>query len=175
MGSFCICGTATFQSRYSSACSRSAIRSPASSNPTEKRNRFFGVANAAITLALTDFLEPYPDVSVQLVMLGGSIPYVVEHIQQWSRFSGVTIDAAAKFRRLYFDPGPYSVTPLSVQAAIRAFGADRILFGSDYGPMPTIQSTFDTLDLILSPLERQLIYVDNGRALLAAKGIKLPL
>ena len=76
---------------------------------------------------------------------------------------------------LYFDPGPYSVTPLSVQAAIRAFGADRILFGSDYGPMPTIQSTFDTLDLILSPLERQLIYVDNGRALLAAKGIKLPL
>ena len=128
------------------------------------------MAQAAITLALTDFLAPYPDVTIQLVMLGGAIPYTVEHIQQWGRFSGTPIDAAERLRRLYFDPGPYSVTPRSVKAAVEAIGADRILFGSDFGPMPSIQPALDALDAALSPHERELIYVENGRKLLAAKG-----
>lgn len=127
------------------------------------------LAAGVITLGLTDFLDPYPDVTVQVVMLGGSIPYVVEHIRQWGEFSGLKTDPAAKIRRLYFDPGPYSTTPRSVRAAVDAFGADRILFGSDYGPMPSIRAAIDTLDGILTGEERRLIYVENGRALLAAK------
>ncbi|AHF94776.1 hypothetical protein OPIT5_26540 [Opitutaceae bacterium TAV5] len=128
------------------------------------------LAAGAITLGLTDFLDDYPDVTVQIVMLGGAIPYVAEHIRQWGAFSGVAgDDPVKKFRRLYFDPGPYSTTPRSVRAAVDAFGADRILFGSDYGPMPSIRKGIETLDAILTEEERRLIYVENGRALLAAK------
>ena len=57
-----------------------------------------------------------------------------------------------------------------MKAAVEAIGADRILFGSDFGPMPSIQPALDALDAALSPHERELIYVENGRKLLAAKG-----
>jgi len=127
------------------------------------------LAAGAITLGLTDFLDAYPDVTVQIVMLGGSIPYVIEHIQSGAARAGVG-DPVEKFRRLYLDPGPYSTSPRSVLAAVQAFGADRILFGSDYGPMPTISAGIASLDATLSPAQRRLIYVENGLALLKTKG-----
>ncbi len=127
------------------------------------------LAAGAITLGLTDFLDPYPDVTVQIVMLGGSIPYVIEHIQSGAKRAGRT-DPVEKFRRIFLDPGPYSTSPRSVLAAVKAFGADRVLFGSDYGPNPSIAPAIKTLDAALSPSDRRLIYVENSRALLARKG-----
>jgi predicted TIM-barrel fold metal-dependent hydrolase len=130
------------------------------------------LAAGAITLGLSDFLEPYPDVTVQIVMLGGSIPYVVEHIQQAAKRSGQP-DPIDKLRRLYLDPGPYSQTPRSVVSAVRAFGADRILFGSDYGPNPDISVGIKAIsESGLTPDELNLIFIENGRKLLAEKGVK---
>jgi len=131
------------------------------------------LAAGAITLGLSDFLQPYPDVTVQIVMLGGAIPYVVEHIQRGARRAGEG-DPIEKLRRLYFDPGPYSLTPRSVVSAGRAFGADRILFGSDYGPNPDVGAGIKTLsESGLAPDELKLIFVENGRKLLAEKGVKV--
>jgi predicted TIM-barrel fold metal-dependent hydrolase len=127
------------------------------------------LAAGAITLGLTDFLDPYPDITVQIVMLGGAIPYVIEHIQSGAKRAGVG-DPVEKFRRLFLDPGPYSTSPRSVLAAVQAFGADRILFGSDFGPMPNISAGITTLNAALTDEQRQLVYVENGRALLKAKG-----
>ncbi len=130
------------------------------------------LAAGAITLGLSNFLDPYPDVTVQIVMLGGSIPYVVEHIQRGAKRVGA-LDPAEKLRRLYFDPGPYSQTPRSVVSAVRAFGADRILFGSDYGPNPDISVGIKAIsESGLSPDELNLIFVENARKLLAEKGVK---
>jgi hypothetical protein len=39
------------------------------------------LATGVITLALTDFLDAYPDVTVQVAMMGGAISYVAEQIQ----------------------------------------------------------------------------------------------
>jgi predicted TIM-barrel fold metal-dependent hydrolase len=130
------------------------------------------LAAGAITLGLTDFLEPYPDVTVQIVMLGGSIPYVVEHIQRSAKRTA-QVDPIEKLRRLYFDPGPYSLTPRSVVSAVQAFGADRILFGSDYGPNPDVGAGIKSIsESGLTPDELNLIFVENGRKLLAQKGVK---
>jgi predicted TIM-barrel fold metal-dependent hydrolase len=56
-------------------------------------------------------------------------------------------------------------------------GADRILFGSDYGvgggDRGDIGPALATLDQALSPQQRELIYVENSRALLKLKGINL--
>jgi predicted TIM-barrel fold metal-dependent hydrolase/MFS family permease len=131
------------------------------------------LAAGAITLGLSDFLEPYPDVTVEIVMLGGSIPYVIEHIQQSAKRSGQP-DPINKLRRLYLDPGPYSLTPRSIVSAVRALGADRILFGSDYGPNPDVGAGIKTIsESGLTPEELNLIFVENGRKLLAEKGVKV--
>ena len=131
------------------------------------------LAGGAITLGLTDFLDPYPDVSVQIVMLAGFLPYLIDSIVAAAQSAG-SKDPLAKLRRLYVDPGPYSRIGDWVELAVSKLGADRILFGSDYGvnggTRGDIGPALETLDRTLTPAQRQLIYVDNSRALLNAKG-----
>ncbi len=130
------------------------------------------LASGAITLGLSDFLDPYPDVTIQLAMLGGSIAYVIEHIEMLSGMASKSRqNAAARFRRLYFDPGPYSLSPRSVELTARVFGADRLLFGSDYGPMPDINVLLAKLNEAYTPEQQQQIYIENGRKLATEKGI----
>ncbi len=136
------------------------------------------LANGAITLGLTDFLDPYPDVSVQVIMLGGFLPYLIDSIAGSGARLGVK-DPLARLRRIYLEPGPYSGRNAAwVAYAAKKFGADRILFGTDYGvgggsATDRLAPAIAALDAALTPRERQLIYVENTRALLAAKGITL--
>jgi predicted TIM-barrel fold metal-dependent hydrolase len=90
------------------------------------------LAAGAITLGLTDFLDPYPGVSVQIVMLAGFLPYLIDSVVPAAQNAGIK-DPLGKLRRLYVDPGPYSRIGDWVELAASKLGADRILFGSDYG------------------------------------------
>jgi predicted TIM-barrel fold metal-dependent hydrolase len=131
------------------------------------------LAAGAITLGLTDFLDPYPNVSVQIVMLGGFLPYLIDAVVPAAERAGVN-EPLAKLRRLYIDPGPYSRIGDWVELAATKLGADRILFGTDYGvnggTRGDVAPALETLDRTLTPAQRQLIYVDNSRALLKSKG-----
>jgi predicted TIM-barrel fold metal-dependent hydrolase len=132
------------------------------------------LANGGATLALTDFLEPYPDVSVEVVMLAGFLPYLVDTWVAAGRSAGIA-DPLAKLRRLYYDTGPYATRSGEwVALAARKIGADRILFGTDYGvnggSNGAIGPALATLDALLTPAERQTIYVENSRRLLTEKG-----
>lgn len=93
-------------------------------------------AAAAVTLTLSDVLDPYPHVSVQIAMLGGTLPYLVEALVHRSLKEGRP-DPRAALRRVYYDIGLFGVGPSAIELAVRGFGADRVLFGSDY---PLIQS-----------------------------------
>lgn len=133
------------------------------------------LAAGAITLGLTDFLDPYPDVSVEIIMLGGFLPHLIDSIVPAARNNGIK-DPLAKLRRLYLDPGPYSVRNAEwVALAANKLGADRILFGTDYGVgggrRGDVGPALDTLDQVLTAEQRRLIYFENSRALLAAKGL----
>lgn len=133
------------------------------------------LANGAITLGLTDFLDPYPDVSVEVIMLGGFLPHLIDTIIPAARANGMA-DPLAKMRRLYLDPGPYSVRNAPwVRLAADKLGADRILFGTDYGvgggKRGAVGPAIESLDAVLTAAQRQQIYVDNSLLLLAAKGI----
>ena len=132
------------------------------------------LANGAITLGLTNFLDPYPDVSVQLIMLGGFFPYLFAGgVKDWGERIGG--DPIERLRRVYFDPGPYSRNGKWVSLAVETIGADRLLFGTDYGVGGGIRGdvapAIATLDSVLTPAQRQAIYVDNSRALLKSKGL----
>jgi predicted TIM-barrel fold metal-dependent hydrolase len=132
------------------------------------------LAAGGATLAFTDFLAPYPDVSVEIVMLAGFLPYLVDTWVTAGRAAGIA-DPLARLRRLYFDTGPYATRSGEwVALAVRKIGADRILFGTDYGvgggDNGAIAPALATLDAVLTPAERRALYIDNSRTLLARLG-----
>jgi predicted TIM-barrel fold metal-dependent hydrolase len=134
------------------------------------------LVNGAVTLGLTDFLDPYPDVTVQVIMLGGFFPYLADTVVTAGRQLGIR-DPLARIRRIYLDPGPYSSSNGEwVALAAAKFGADRILFGTDYGvgggtSADRLAPSIATLDRFLTADQRRQIYLENSRNLLRARGI----
>lgn len=72
-------------------------------------------------------------------------------------------------------PAPISRNGDWVALAARTLGADRILFGTDYGvgggARGDVAPTPTTPDQALSAEQRQRIYIHNSRALLPRKGL----
>ena len=133
------------------------------------------LAAGGITLGLTEFLDPYPDVTVEIVMLAGFLPYILDTWVTAGRAAGVA-DPLARLRRVYFDTGPYATRNADwVALAARKIGADRILFGTDYGvgggTRGDIAPALVALGQSLDATQRQAIYQDNSRVLLARHGI----
>lgn len=131
-------------------------------------------AAAVITLAFTDFLDAYPDVTVQVAMLGGSgaIALIAEQIAEApQRFGG----APPRWNRILLDTGAAGKGPQAIALAANVLGADRVVFGSDYAPAPSIAPVIANVNAApIDPQARQRILVDNGLALLRAKGVDLP-
>jgi predicted TIM-barrel fold metal-dependent hydrolase len=91
--------------------------------------------------------------------------------------AGGVKDPLARLRRIYLEPGPYSASnPDWVALAASKIGADRILFGTDYGvgggtSTDRLAPSVAALDKVLDTDARQKIYVDNSRRLLKARGL----
>ena len=128
----------------------------------------------AITLGLTDFLDPYPDVTVQIIMLGGFLPYLIDTWVEAGKANGLR-DPLARLRRLYIDPGPYSRNGPWVRQAADALGADRILFGTDFGvgggTRGDVGPALASLNAALTRQQKRLIYRENSEKLLRTKGL----
>jgi predicted TIM-barrel fold metal-dependent hydrolase len=123
------------------------------------------LATGAITLGLTDFLDPYPDVTVQLTMIGGSISFVTEQIEIAAERSGLP-DPRARLRRLYLDTGASGRGPRGIALAATVFGADRILFGTDYGPWPSTAPFIAAVNhAALTPAQKKAVFVENGQSI----------
>ena len=131
------------------------------------------LATGVITLALTDFLDAYPDVTVQVAMMGGAIASVAESIQMAAEEAGQPIPAA-RFRRVYLDTGQSGRGPRGIAMAAKVFGIDRILFGTDSGPVASVAPTIASVkQAALTTEEKKQIFVDNGRGLLETRGVKV--
>jgi predicted TIM-barrel fold metal-dependent hydrolase len=131
------------------------------------------LATGVITLALTDFLDAYPDVTVQVAMMGGAISYVAEQIQMAAEEAGRPVPAK-RFRSVYLDTGQSGRGPRGIALAAKVFGADRILFGTDSGPTSLVAQTIASVkQAALTTEEKQQILFGNGRRLMEAKGVKI--
>jgi len=127
------------------------------------------LATGVITLALTDFLDAYPDVSVQVAMMGGAISYVSEQIQMAAEEAGKPVPGQ-RFTRVYLDTGQSGRGPRGIALAAKVFGADRILFGSDSGPTESIVPTVESVKrAALTADEKALIFSGNAQRLLAVR------
>ncbi|RXH57994.1 amidohydrolase family protein [Granulicella sibirica] len=122
-------------------------------------------AASIITLTLGGFLDRYPNVTVQIAMLGGTLSFLEEAITTRSR-PEADPDVPASLKRVFIDTGVMGQGPNALASAYRVFGPDRILFGSDYPLVPS-QRTLEVVEQSgLSHKQKSLLLAGNGEHLL---------
>ena len=90
------------------------------------------LSSVMVTLCLTDYLAAYPNAKVQVHNLGGNIPYEVERMDHRCLLDTPKEELpSARFRRstVYVDCNSFG--PGAIEAAVRLYGADRIVCGTD--------------------------------------------
>jgi predicted TIM-barrel fold metal-dependent hydrolase len=88
-------------------------------------------AQVALTMVLSDLLDSYPKITFQIVNLGGTLPFIFERIESIARHRNPDAPFPTdRLRRLWYDCA--SLGPRALEAAVKLFGADRIMLGSDY-------------------------------------------
>jgi aminocarboxymuconate-semialdehyde decarboxylase len=88
-------------------------------------------AQVALTVILSDMLDKYPNITFQVVNLGGTLPFIFERIESIARHRNPDAPFPTdRLRRVWYDCA--SLGPRALEAAVKLFGADRIMLGSDY-------------------------------------------
>lgn len=88
-------------------------------------------SQVALTVILSDMLDAYPNVSFQVVNLGGTLPFIIERVESIARHRNPDAPFPTdRLRRLWYDCA--SLGPRALEAAVKVLGADRIMLGSDY-------------------------------------------
>jgi len=90
------------------------------------------LSSAMVTLCLTDILTAYPNAHLHVHNLGGNIPYEIERMDHRSLLDTPDEELpSVRFARapVYVDCNSFG--PRAIEAGVRLYGADRILFGTD--------------------------------------------
>lgn len=121
-----------------------------------------GITHALLSLIHSPVMRDYPDITWQVVNLGGTFPFVVERMDHIV----ATRDPAAPapstmLGRIVFDGA--SLGPRALELAVAVFGADRVMFGTDYPIFTSNVSREALAQARISEAERSL--VASGTAL----------
>jgi len=90
------------------------------------------LSSVMVTLCLTDLLADYPDATVCVHNLGGNLPYEVERMDHRCLLDtpGEELPSARIGKaRVYVDCNSFG--PHAIEAAVRLYGAERIVCGTD--------------------------------------------
>jgi predicted TIM-barrel fold metal-dependent hydrolase len=126
------------------------------------------LSSVMVTLCLTDVLADYPDATVVVHNLGGNIPYEIERMDHRCLLDTPSEELpSSRFRRakVYVDCNSFG--PHSIEAAVRLYGAERIVCGTDGTEFGTdwTRKALDEADI--GDEARQQILHGNAAALLA--------
>ena len=118
-----------------------------------------------VTLTLTDFLDAFPDLTVQVANLGGSVPMMVERMDHVSsrRTPGAPLPSS-RMSRIYVDTSSFG--PRSIALAAGTFGAERVLLGTDHPIFDTARTLEAVRSSGLPEADIASILGGNGSALL---------
>src|SRR5438876_4188678 len=90
------------------------------------------LSSVMMTLCLTDYLAPYPDVTIQVHNLRGNIPYEIERMDHRCLLDTPQEELpSSRFRKakVYVDCNSFG--PRAIEAGVRLYGAERIVCGTD--------------------------------------------
>jgi predicted TIM-barrel fold metal-dependent hydrolase len=119
-----------------------------------------------LTVILSDLLERYPNVTFQIVNLGGTLPFIFERIESIARHRNPDDPfPTERLRRLWYDCA--SLGPRALEAAVKLFGADRIMLGSDYPIFKDDPYTHAVVPADLTAEQKEQIAGGTASALLA--------
>jgi aminocarboxymuconate-semialdehyde decarboxylase len=124
------------------------------------------LSQMAMTVLVGKLCEAYPNVSFQLVNLGGTLPFVLERLEAvaLSRPPHVAFPKES-LRGMVYDCA--SLGPRALELAVKVFGADRIMLGTDY-PIFTPDQVHNTIDAAeLSDHDKALILHGTAERIIA--------
>jgi predicted TIM-barrel fold metal-dependent hydrolase len=129
------------------------------------------LSSVMVTLCLTDVLADYPDVTVVVHNLGGNIPYEVERMDHRCLLDTPEEELpSSRIRKakVYVDCNSFG--PHAIEAAVRLYGAERIVCGTD-GTEFGVDWTHKALaEADIGDKARERILRGNAAAMLARSG-----
>jgi predicted TIM-barrel fold metal-dependent hydrolase len=126
------------------------------------------LSSVMVTLCLTDFLAPYPNVTIQVHNLGGNIPYEVERMDHRSLLDTPQEELpSSRFRRAKVFVDCNSFGPRAIEAAVGLYGAERIVCGTDGSEFGVDWTRKALADARIGEEARELILHRNAAALMA--------
>lgn len=123
------------------------------------------VASAMTTLLFSNFLDPYPDISVQVANLGGTLPMVIERMDHAVGLRAPDATPPSSLaKRVHVDCS--SLGARSLELAVAIYGADRIMLGTDCPIFRTDWSLRAIAEARITEDQREAIRGCNALALL---------
>jgi aminocarboxymuconate-semialdehyde decarboxylase len=124
------------------------------------------ISQMCLTLIFGDLLDSHRNVAIQLVNLGGTLPFILERLEAIAHSRNPQSPfPSERLRRLYYDTA--SLGPRALQLAVQVFGADRIMLGTDY-PILTPEAPTDTVAFAeIDKVERALVLDGSARSLIS--------
>ena len=126
------------------------------------------LSQAFLTLELTGYLDPFPNVTVQIANLGGCLPFLLERMDSVfvAEKTGTQLPSA-RLGRCYVDTASFGSRAIGL--AVSCLGADRIVLGTD-APLFAAQRALDAVVAArLDPDQHDLLMFRNAERLIAAR------
>jgi aminocarboxymuconate-semialdehyde decarboxylase len=126
--------------------------------------RLLDASVTVLRLVLSGLLARHRDLRILQTHAGGLLPYQAGRIDKNGGGAKLPEPPSTYLKRLFVDT--VAPQPLTIATAVAFFGADHVLYGTDY-PCWSPKAALETIDAAgLADQERSLIYTSNARALL---------
>ena len=123
------------------------------------------LSHMALTIIVAGFLDDYPNVTFQVVNLGGTLPFILERMDAVAATRPLPVEVKAEdLRRLVYDCA--SLGPRALELAVKVLGADRIMLGTDY-PIFAPNAVRDAIEAAeLSENDKRSVLSGTARAII---------
>jgi len=124
------------------------------------------LSSIAVTLNMTDILDAFPDITVQIHNLGGNLPMEISRMDHMFLFRG-TGDSlpSTRFTRTLVDCN--SMGAQAIELGVALYGAERIMFGTDGSDFGADWSNRAIADARIEDWEKDAILEGTAARLLA--------
>jgi predicted TIM-barrel fold metal-dependent hydrolase len=121
-----------------------------------------------VTLCMTDLLDDYPDVTIQVHNLGGNIPFEIERMDHRCLLDTPEEELpSARFRRSKVCVDCNSFGARAIEMAVALYGADRIVCGTDGSAFGVEWTRKALTEAQIGDAARDRILRGNAQAMLA--------
>ena len=124
------------------------------------------VGEAMVTLLLSDFLQAWRNITIQVANLGGTFPAVVERMDHMMALRDPTrAMPSSRAHAVWVDCA--SLGPRAIEQATAVLGANRVMLGTDYPIFDASKTLASIQQSHLSAADQALVLHGNAAALLA--------